>query len=193
MMISRNRFHSKRRSVSASSTEPILKINNRLGNFAVGILQGLANNETGWKNCLPAEWMHPEKVEEDENTKEFQKTGNIFTKVWDIVKTILKFVCPITKILKIIINLTEIFFVGDVISFVEGRFRKRNRRGIRDRLFKLKAHLKEKRNSLTTHVQDTFEKLENHLIEFKNRIVALYNSEAFQKFINILVCLKRAG
>jgi len=193
--VRRNRFH-RRRSVTAASTEPILKINNRIGNLAVGVLQGLANNETGWKNCLPAAWKNPEPVKEDTNTETFKQTGNLATKVWGIVKKILSVACPATQIMTNLKKITESLFGGQRRRvFLEGRFHRRRGIGskIKDKLSKLKQHFKDAWNGLTKNIQDVFTEVEDHLVDFKNKLVAIYKGEAFQKFLTILQCLKGAG
>ena len=177
-----------------SATEPILRINNRLGNLAVGILQGLADSETGWAKCIPQTWKNPESIREDRNIETFKQAGGVFTKVWEIVKKVLEVACPATKIMQNLRKLTENFFSEQKSKmFLEGQYTRGIRTKLKDKLSKLKQEFKDAWHALSKDVQEVFTSLEDHFAELRNRIVSLYQSEGFQKFITILQCLKGAG
>jgi hypothetical protein len=183
-----------------------LNLSNPFFTCAVGFVESLGGDETGWYNCLPKEWTKdaPGDVSKSSTLdQQFSTLNGTLQKVLSTIGTAITYVCKakdavLTVVKQIMGNKDD-----KKSFFLEGKFRRRfrNRRGVIDWIKNtasetwnvVQSNVLSAWNTLSSPIQTAIDQAKESLLKFKQQILDLIQGTIVQKMWDIAQCIWSAG
>jgi hypothetical protein len=216
-----HKYQTTRITLSKSEQSKTINTKNSFFSFAIGFVESLGGNETGWYECLPQGWTKESKDDPAKNSPLDQKFEGLHSVLKFLLGGLAKIVDGLCKVKSLVFGVFKKLMGGESISFVEVKSRKRRggpkklgdkiKKGFEKAGDKIKEaggkaieKVKEVGIKIKGIAEDVIKKigetvmkgitaLKEKFIAFKEKLKDLFKSDLMEKLKKLIECIKSAG